>query len=374
MHVGGNAARGAPLHTPPFERQKPGVRCEMRHFLATVSLLAITLLLVSGPAFGIAVGTTDEFAGTWAGMDWGYVYNWNRSSAVAVNDYWMLTAAHVADDPGGEVGSTITINEQVYTLQEISYHESGGSSADLAVLRFDKKLPGHYSLYNGSFPTFPPSKKLNAIMIGYGYTGVDYDTYYTTTGGTDGVKRWGTNKIDAVVTASVSSYLSETIKMGYLSGETDYEAGYGTYDSGGGTFVKVDEEWQLAGINAYISDNGTSGHYNASYAVSVPAYHDWITEQITILMGDANWNGYVDDDDLNLLLSNWHTGTTWGEGDFNGDLNVNDDDLNLLLTNWHAGILPADGADEINPVPEPATMLLLCGAAAAVLLKRRRKA
>ncbi len=71
--------------------------------------------------------------------------------------------------------------------------------------------------------------------------------------------------------------------------------------------------------------------------------------------GDADLSGYVDDDDLSLLLANWNSGTTWGQGDFNLSGNVNDHDLSLLLANWGAGV-PAPSA-----IPEPATLLLLIG-------------
>lgn len=51
-------------------------------------------------------------------------------------------------------------------------------------------------------------------------------------------------------------------------------------------------------------------------------------------MGDADGSGYVDDDDLSLLLSNWGTAGGWGQGNFNADSKIDDDDLSLLLSNW----------------------------------------
>jgi len=87
------------------------------------------------------------------------------------------------------------------------------------------------------------------------------------------------------------------------------------------------------------------------------------------LPGDANDSGFVDDDDLAVLLSNWEqdagTITTWALGDFTGDTDVDDDDLAVLLGNW-TGPPPGGAA-----VPEPATMALL-GLGGLSVLRRRR--
>jgi len=88
------------------------------------------------------------------------------------------------------------------------------------------------------------------------------------------------------------------------------------------------------------------------------------------LPGDANDNGFVDDDDLAILLSNWEsdpgTITTWALGDFTADTDVDDDDLAVLLGNW-TGPAPGGAA-----VPEPATLALL-GLGGVATLRRRRK-
>ena len=77
-----------------------------------------------------------------SGLDWSYVHYYKGSSAVAVDAYWTLTAAHVADDAGT---GALSIDGTIYNQQEVVYHDS----ADLALIRYDRALPGHYPLFTG---------------------------------------------------------------------------------------------------------------------------------------------------------------------------------------------------------------------------------
>jgi hypothetical protein len=74
------------------------------------------------------------------------------------------------------------------------------------------------------------------------------------------------------------------------------------------------------------------------------------------VMGDCDLSGYVDDDDLSILLANWNMYADWTTGDLDENGFVADNDLSLLLANWGARCSPAPDGDA---VPEPATLSLL---------------
>ena len=112
------------------------------------------------------------------------------------------------------------------------------------------------------------------------------------------------------------------------------------------------------GLTIVGSGTNRSGHYEA-----------WIATLPERLIGDADLDGYVDDDDLNLLISSWNQSGNWGNGDFSNDGFVDDDDLNLLLSNWHTGTPPPMGQ---GAIPEPATLSLLVFGAIFALRRQRR--
>jgi hypothetical protein len=57
--------------------------------------------------------------------------------------------------------------------------------------------------------------------------------------------------------------------MNLFDTATSYEALAADGDSGGGAFVKVGDQWQLAGTLVYATGN-------SAWAVSLPHYADWI--------------------------------------------------------------------------------------------------
>jgi len=135
-----------------------------------------------------------------------------------------------------------------------------------------------------------------------------------------------------------------------------------SYNPSGDGTTWLDITGATAGVDYTLAD-GTDDL--AGYSVLTMA------EPATDVPGDADRSGFVDDDDLAVLLSNWEqdpgTITTWALGDFTADTDVDDDDLAVLLGNW-TGPGPAGAA----AVPEPTTLALL-GLGGLAALQRRRK-
>ncbi len=262
------------------------------------ALILVSLLLAVGSARAIIVANyvtaTNAPTGSW-NVNWDYVYKYKNCSSVAVGPNWILTAAHVADDA---VTGTILVNGTNYYQQEIIFHAAANdpehtNRADLALVRFDKEFPGYYPLYTNTFPT--GSKRLNAVMVGYGVTGAVYSTHYTLGSGGNGVKRWGSQKIDGSVTepytlpGTTVGTVNVGLQMDFSQVDTTtYEAGAGVYDSGGGTFVTNGGVWKLAGINTVLY--GGPSDYTGIFAISIPAYETWVTNVMNPT-GDLDGDG-----------------------------------------------------------------------------------
>ena len=103
---------------------------------------------------------------------------------------------------------------------------------------------------------------------------------------------------------------------------------------------------------------------------TVPDVGEFVDTLPELIMGDANGDGVVDDDDLSLLLAHWNQDVTgeddggWGFGEFNGLAPVQDDDLSLLLANW---------SGPVTEIPEPASALVMLLGFAGAALRRGRK-
>lgn len=232
-------------------------------------------------AIATANQTVSEAAPSGQGysLNWDYIYNYKNATAVAVDHYWLLTASHVADDGGT---GNLTIGGVTYYQKQIVYH----ATADLALIRYDKPLPGYYLLHEGAIYSGKGPNRTYAtlLMVGYGFAGTVSGSSFTQTAGTTGVKRWGTNQgaTDSALTADIGGGVQKTTQSFYMpfsSSATSLEAGGNIYDSGGPLFIDDGGVWTLAGLNLYRT--GTDPSYTGNYAAFIPNYVSWIKSVIS---------------------------------------------------------------------------------------------
>lgn len=272
----------------------------MRYWLVKFSIVAIWVTGMTGRVSAIAtasLSTSEQSPAlvsdpSYNTFNWDYIYTYKDASAVAVDHYWILTAAHVADD----IKSTtnLTINGEVYTQQEIVPHPY----ADLALVRYDKPLPGYYPLGESIAAGDP------VLFCGYGFSGNVVSSrnqaYFTDDGSGNGIRRWGSNRIDRELTYSYigPSPLGTTTNQGFeitisrsnSNAKTPYEAGGNIYDSGAGLFYNNGDRWELVGTMTTRTNNGIN--YTGNFAVATPYHVEWIKS--VIVNYDTSMNGLPD--------------------------------------------------------------------------------
>jgi hypothetical protein len=253
-----------------------------RLFALSVGSLFIVSLLAA-PGFAIVADgddATTETAPTGSyAMDWNYVYPYKTASAVAVDPYWLLTTRHVSDDAPTW---SMTIGATTYTEQEVIYHSASADpvnshTADLALVRVDHALPGHYDILTQAFVN-----GIEGVLVGYGYEEGSLNTNsYDWSTSTTPMKRWGTNCIDQEIQKNINGYLPFVLELGFSRTDakaTPYEAGLATGDSGGGYFVYDGSDWLLAGIN--LGTDGDTAPYDGSLVISASHYEAWVSNTV----------------------------------------------------------------------------------------------
>ena len=97
-----------------------------------------------------------------------------------------------------------------------------------------------------------------------------------------------------------------------------------------------------------------------------------IVEQAIVVLEavDLNYDGFVDNDDLDILLGNWNQATTPGLGELDGTSLVDGLDLGLLLGTWNPQ--PQQASSFTQSIPEPSSLLLFLSALLMTANSRRR--
>jgi len=255
--------------------------------LVPTVLLIIAVLIINSPAVAMVMHPDGEPPASWSDKPsdnilgrWG-----NNGSCVAIAPNYVITTRH----QGGGVGTTVVIGGNSYTVSQVWNH----ASADIRIAKLaGANLTEYAGLYSA---TDEVGKEI--VLGGYGkgrgddLTSGSGKVYgYSWAGDDNQTLRWGTNTIDASAIRSSWGFTSETLRADFdiLSNGTDYEAAPAEWDSGGGWFVKVDDQWLVVALNAYVEHEDETWFMNPRggldpdmfWGIRVSAYSDWINSII----------------------------------------------------------------------------------------------
>lgn len=354
------------------------------------------------PAWGLIISTDQPLSDTassagfpyWTNVGWRGTRTGSNSdgSCVYLGDSWVLTANHVGT--GNVILDGVSYAPIDGTSQRIGSADArvfriANPSADLQpVTIFDGTLtPGMEVRMFGTGLDQLPNKTYWRVTSSSGQTQWDEVSnhylanasgYYWTSAPAERVKRWGTNEISDAYLQSGNYYFQTS----FDEGDTTYEANGADKDSGGPVFINNGGSWELIGITVgltawagqpdaavdWVSWSGTSG--NSTIMVDLTQYRDLIgsdTPEPEPILGDLNFDDFVDQVDLDIVLDSWGDSVAPGDpADANGDGFVGQGDLDVVLDNWGNGTPPPG-----QPLPEPGSLSILA-LAAGLIIKRRR--
>jgi len=326
---------------------------------------------------------SDDVIGKWS----------SNASAVAIAPNLILTTRH----QGGGVGTSVVFAGETYTVVEQYNCTDGTDQVDLRVARIANAagVPANLTEYVG-VNTVANELNKTFVLGGVGKTrGAELKTGSRVYGYQwDSLKTlaWGTNRVDQTPFAKVKAldYYNSKVLQSDFDGPSDYESAIADGDSGGGWFIQSNNEWYVAGLSAYVERLDATHFRNASFgyldpdvnqAIRVSSYSSFILDDShyqswDVAPGDANWDGMVDNDDLDILKTYFGTTllesgmTWWAQGDFNSDLRVDFADYSILARNFSPG--EPMGSLVVGAVPEPATVVILLLGSGAMLARARR--
>lgn len=190
------------------------------------------------------------------------------ASCVAIDQNWILTAAHVVKDSRFafiyiEKEKRCVIIDEIIPSKDFEDKKFGKADIALCHTSSDIGLSSYPKLY-------VKSDEIGKIcfIVGYGFTG----TFETGMKKNDGKKRAGSNKID---------YISDDLLICSPSilNKTELEFLISSGDSGGGLFI----DNQLAGINSCVMaiDKSPNSTYNdESGHTRISIFAEWIEKHM----------------------------------------------------------------------------------------------
>lgn len=197
------------------------------------------------------------------------------ASAVAIDDRFILTAAHVIKDAKS---CTITINDQIINITNIEYpiefDQNNFGHNDIAIGYCEKNIGLNF--YPELYENEDEIDKICSIS-GYGITG----TFSTGAVRSDNIRRAGSNIIDSIQNDLLICSPSGPGK------KTSLEFIIASGDSGGGLFINN----KLAGINSCVmaSDKKPNSSYTDECGhTRISKFIKWIKERKLKIMEKKN--------------------------------------------------------------------------------------
>ncbi len=242
-------------------------------------------------------------------------------SAAAISDRHILTAAHCLDLFGSNGTIDLTPDQVTFNLNaggnltsqitasRLSIHPDYTGFAnpvvndDIAVITLSQPLPEGTPIYDIHWDPLPLGTEI--ISAGYGRSGTGISGF--TTGASFTVKRIGGNEIDAVSLDDEGGGLAEVFSFdfdapdgsnGQLGGPSlgnDIETSFGGGDSGGPSFIDVNGELKIVGVNTFrfsFSGGPASPLFGSgSGGILVSGYQDYVGDFVPEPASMVTWAG-----------------------------------------------------------------------------------
>lgn len=273
--------------------------------------LAIVAALGSTSALALVGGSVDSNTADspWAGVG-SITINGSIFSGVMLDSTHVLTAAHVVAgqvNTAGNVSFSLNAGAYSQTLSAASISVYSGYTGttpgsdgvwhdDLAVVTLNAPITGvvGYDLYNGSL------SGQTITQVAYGQTGDGANG--VTDNASASVKTVGENRVDRLVVDDDGGSSNEVFMFDFDGPDSStnfygapspsnktlgamIEAQYAGGDSGSPVFVKVNGQWQIAGIGTFNGSTSLSSNSGVLFGsvgggTIVSSYIPWIQEQM----------------------------------------------------------------------------------------------
>lgn len=247
---------------------------------ASLLFWLIPLLMLAPKAQAIVFHDTADPAhnttaptGQYSSSGWQYQGMFGGFLGTMISPQLFITAQHIGVQSGSFVHDSLFngTGDVTYTI-DIAANGGVGfwdiAGTDLRIYKVHDFFPYYAELY-------PLSNELGKTAVTNGMGGprgsdvtVAAELKGWTTGGSDGIARWGANEISSIESSPVGSLLAAEFNAAGVSEEAFLSSG----DSGGGLFIKDGAAWKLAGVNyavdAFHDTNNITGdnsHFTGAF-------------------------------------------------------------------------------------------------------------